>query len=63
MKINYNTIAENTGIMFENSNDLLLFIKNEIDYLFTHNKNYTSEQYNKIIDLKEIIDNIESEDL
>ena len=57
-KIDYKSIFDNTGINFDDIYDVLYFLQNNIDYLFTHNKNYTTEQYKKIIDLKEIIDNI-----
>ena len=57
-KINYENILNDTGIKFDDIYSLLYFLQNNIDYLFTHNKNYTKTQYNKIIDLKEIINNI-----
>lgn len=59
MKINYKKILENTGLNFENKEDLYFYIKNTIDFLESHNKNYTKEQYHRIIDLKEILENIE----
>lgn len=59
MKINYKKILENTGLDFENKEDLYFYIKNTIDFLESHNKNYTKEQYHRIIDLKEILENIE----
>ena len=31
-------------------------IKDKIEWLITHNKNYTNEQYYKLLDIQEIIE-------
>lgn len=36
-------------------------LKNKIDFLESHNKNYTKQQYYTILDLQEIIENLEKE--
>lgn len=33
-------------------------LQNNIDFLVTHNKNYTKEQYQKILEIESIIKNI-----
>ena len=38
---------------------VLMSARKYIDFLNTHNKNYTKSQWEAILDLKEIIDNIE----
>lgn len=43
---------------FKDDNDLYNFIKDSIDYLYTHNKNLNETQWVKIQDLKSIIDSI-----
>ena len=62
MKINKKEILKNIGIEFTNNDDYLLYMINLIDYLESHNKNYTKEQYFKISELKEMINNIKKED-
>lgn len=57
LKINYEEINKNIR-KFEDNYDLLYFIKDILDYLYTHNKNYNQSQWIKIQDLKEIFDNI-----
>ena len=58
MKINYNEINEKTQLGLFNANEILHYMRGAIDYLYTHNKNYTKTQYYKIEDLKNIIDSI-----
>lgn len=43
---------------FKDDNDLYNFIKDSIDFLYTHNKNLNETQWVKIQDLKSIIDSI-----
>ncbi len=43
---------------FEDQYDLLQFMKDKIDYLYTHNKNYNNGQWVAIQDLKDIFDYI-----
>ena len=49
MKINYNEINRRTRLGLMNKNEILHYISGAIDYLYTHNKNYTK---NNIIKLK-----------
>ena len=58
MKINYNEINKKTRLGLLNANEILHYARGVIDYLYTHNKNYTKTQYYKIEDLKNIIDSI-----
>ena len=39
--------------------DLLRSMKDDIEYLATHNKNYTQKQYYKILTLQSFINNIQ----
>ena len=55
MIINYQEIFKNTGRVLNNEDDLLYLLNENIDYLFTHNKNYTKKQFEKIEEIKEII--------
>ena len=59
MKINFDKINRETGAGIFRKSALLHYIKNNLDYLETHNKNYTLEQMNKINILVSIFDNIE----
>ena len=67
MKIDYERLKKITGIDYtgeteKSKNEVLLdLILNEIDYLYSHNKNYTKEQYYKIADLHGILNCIEKE--
>ena len=58
MKVNINKINESTRLGLMNKAEVLHYARAVIEYLYTHNKNYTKEQYYKIEDLKNIIDNI-----
>lgn len=42
----------------QNVNELLQNIDNIIYFLYTHNKNYTKKQYEKILDLIDIIEEL-----
>lgn len=42
----------------KNINELLQNIDKIIDFLYTHNKNYTKQQYYSIIDLVDIIEEL-----
>lgn len=59
MKINFDKLEQETGIKDTNENDLILYIKNIVEYLATHNKNYNNTQYHKIILLNDIFKSIE----
>lgn len=58
MKVNINKINESTRLGLMNKAEVLHYVRAVIEYLYTHNKNYTKEQYYRIEDLKNIIDNI-----
>jgi hypothetical protein len=58
MKINFNKINESTRLGLMTKAEILHYVDSTINYLYTHNKNYTKEQYYRIEDLKHIIDNI-----
>lgn len=55
MTFNYEKLLKNTGCSFNDWNDLLYYLDSLLDYLTTHNKNYTKEQYNKIVLINDII--------
>ena len=55
MNFNYEKLLKNTGCSFGSWDDLLYYLDNLLDYLTTHNKNYTKEQYNKIVLINDII--------
>ena len=64
MKIDFEKMKERTGCDFTKNGkykkqDLLFYIKSILYNLWTHNKNYTKEQYYRIDELKEIFDCIE----
>ena len=59
MKIDFEKLEKETGIKNTNETDLILYIKNIIDYLATHNKNYNNAQYFKISLLQDIFKSIE----
>lgn len=59
MKINYNEINAATGAGLFRPAAVLHYMRGVIDYLYTHNKNYTNTQYYLIENLKAIIDNME----
>ena len=58
MKINHNEM-EKRGLKFDNIDDIFFYFSNMLDWLESHNKNYTKEQYNRILTLKEICDCLE----
>jgi len=47
------------GGSFEDWSDIYSYISGLVDWLESHNKNYTKEQYHKIVILKEILDCID----
>lgn len=61
MKINYNELNKKTRLGLLTAAEIFHYVRSVVDYLYTHNKNYTKTQYYKIEDLKNIIDSI-SED-
>ena len=58
MKIDYNKLNEATGAGLFRPSAVLLFAQKQIDFLYTHNKNYTRTQWEAVALLKEIINNI-----
>lgn len=58
MKVNFEYINKYVR-NFKSLHDLFDFMKDKIDFLYTHNKNYNQSQWVIIQDLKDIIDNIE----
>lgn len=61
MKINYNELNKKTRLGLLTKAEIFHYVRAVVDYLYTHNKNYTKTQWYKIEDLKNIIDSI-SED-
>ena len=58
VKVDYANIEKSIRA-FTDDEDLLNFIKDEIDSLYRHNKNYNQWQWITIQNLKDIFDNIE----
>lgn len=58
MKIDYNKLNKATGGEYSRPSAVLLSAQKQIDFLYTHNKNYTRAQWDAVALLKEIIDNI-----
>lgn len=65
MKITFDRlkILNNINILFSNDNNCLAYLERLIDELESHNKNYTKEQYFKILQAQEIIKNIKIEEV
>lgn len=59
MKINYEKLNKATNGGYFRPSAVIMSAKKYIEFLYTHNKNYTKAQWDAIADLKEIIDNIE----
>ena len=59
MKINYEKLNKATKGGYFRLSAVLMSARKYIEFLYTHNKNYTKSQWEAILDLKEIIDNIE----
>ena len=53
IKINENELKKELAYL--DTNDLIYSMKRNIDYLECHNKNYTKEQYYKILELQSFI--------
>lgn len=58
MKID-NEQLSNIGLNFENGQDAIFYLRSLLEWLESHNKNYTQEQYYKILDCLEIVENME----
>lgn len=59
MKIDLEKIESNTGRKFENIEQLYFYLVYVMDFLRANNKNYNKKQYEKIIELWEMIQAIE----
>ena len=59
LEINKNKLLNDVGLEFAHDYDILLYLIKSIDYLETHNKNYTKQQYQQILDIKYILDCLE----
>lgn len=59
MKIDNKQLMERTGMSFESESDVYYYIVNHLEWLLTHNKNYTKEQESRIDDLWEIMNAID----
>lgn len=55
MKINNEQLKSNTGLSFESFTDMFYYAESHLEWLKTHNKNYTKEQEGRIDDLYEMI--------
>ena len=53
MKINHEKMAE-LGFKFDTVEDVYLYFSSMLDWLESHNKNYTKDQYNRILTLQDI---------
>ena len=52
-------ILEYTGCNFETDHDVICFLVRQLEYLGSHNGNYTSEQQKKLNDVESIINCLE----
>lgn len=59
LKINASKIAYNTGLSFDDAEEYWAYILRQLEFLATHNKNYTKKQFFRISDIKEILENME----
>lgn len=60
MKFNREKLDE-IGFNFDSDRDAMIYISSLIDYIATHNKNYTNAQYHRILTLKDIMDCVEDD--
>lgn len=58
LAINHQKLADQ-GWNFDDWSDIYSYISGLVDWLESHNKNYTKEQYRRIVSLKEILDSID----
>ena len=59
VKINKNKIKQISNLDMQFTYDYFLYMIKIVDFLATHNKNYTKEQYNYILDLQSILESLE----
>ena len=55
----YEKISLETGINLDNPQSILYLLQSHVEYLLTHNKNYTREQWRRILDIAAIVNNME----
>lgn len=55
LNIDYKKIQYETGLTFNNPEQAIYYMQTLIDYLCTHNKNYTKQQERRINDLRSIL--------
>lgn len=55
IKVNEKKLLKDAGMEVKNIKTLILYMQDEINFLYTHNKNYNNEQYTKIQILQDII--------
>ena len=58
MKFDFNKINIETQLGLFRDTSVITYLQSTLEYLITHNKNYTKTQYNYLLDIKSIIDNI-----
>ena len=56
--IDYKKIHYETGLTFDTEEEAIYYMQTLIDYLCTHNKNYTKQQDRRINDLRSILHSI-----
>lgn len=61
LKIDYDKIANQTGLRFDDAADILYYLQSRIEYLATHNKNLTGKQYYAVCDIESILNSITEE--
>ncbi len=59
LKLKKDKILKETGIKEMKDIDYLFYIIEEVDFLLSHNKNYTKKQEKILTDIKSILDNAE----
>jgi len=59
LKLRKDKILKETGIKEMEDIDYLFYIIEEVDFLLSHNKNYTKKQEQILTDIKSILDNVE----
>lgn len=59
LKLRKDEILKETGIKEMEDIDYLFYIIEEVDFLLSHNKNYTKKQEQILTDIKSILDNVE----
>lgn len=58
IKINFEKINKTTSLGLLRESAVISYLQNKIEFLATHNKNYNKKQYETILEMQEIINNI-----